>query len=95
MQPFAVGDRVIAVSQVDGREDLVGRSGTVVHIRRGYCSIGVCFDEGFKGGHNCHGTCEHGRGRYGDPDSFVMEPNLDVDDEENTLLDSFLASYQK
>ena len=93
---FGVGDRVVAVSPVDGNSQLVGMAGTVIHISDMTPPIGVEFDEMFVGGHDCGGRGRYGYCRYGFVKSFEAEAvEIDVDPEETALFDKFLASYQK
>lgn len=92
---FRVGDRVIAIDSVDGYDNLVGKTGTVVHIRSGFANIGVEFDEEFTGGHDCHRKARAGRGRYGEVSSFQIyeEEDLEVPEEDTLPLSDFLSEF--
>lgn len=95
MREFNVGDRVVAVSPVDGYSMLVGKTGIVVHIDGTH--IGVEFDIEFSGGHHCNGRCRNLRGRYGRTANFELVQELDdlyPDEDEIALFDEFLLSYQ-
>lgn len=70
---FRVGDRVIAIEAVDGRRDLVGKSGIVIQLR-GSTVVSVDFDESFSGGHNEGGRGRDGHCRHGYYSSFDFEP---------------------
>ena len=41
---FRVGDRVVAVEAVDGKRELIGKSGTVIYLM-GSSTVSVEFDE--------------------------------------------------
>lgn len=45
---FRVGDRVVAVEAVDGKHELIGKSGTVIFLS-GSDIVSVEFDEPFRG----------------------------------------------
>jgi hypothetical protein len=66
-----VGDRVKVIKYFKGI-DLTGRKGTVRSIRR--FDIGVEFDVYFSVGHNLHGKCENGKGRYGKITEVIKLP---------------------
>lgn len=72
MSKFAIGDRVVAITHVDGMRNLVGKSGTVVGLHVGSFDVVVEFDEAFLGGHNCHGLSKDGYGRFGYDDNFEL-----------------------
>lgn len=96
MHPFEIGDRVVAIAPVDGRDMLRGCSGTVVDISDGRPPIGVEFDEQFPFGHDCHGHGKLGKCYYGYSNEFEYEETETViDPEETSMLDAFLSSYQK
>ena len=94
---FRVGDRVIAIDSVDGYANLVGKTGTVVHVRPSSndWNIGVEFDEEFTGGHDCHKKARAGRGRYGDASAFQIyeEEDLEVREEDALPLSDFLSGF--
>ena len=61
---FKVGDRVVAVGEVDTLK-LNGKKGTVVHISSNTSiNIGVEFLTSFVGGHSCRGNGKDGYCRY-------------------------------
>lgn len=70
---FRVGDRVIAIEAVDGKRELVGKSGTVIHLM-GSTVVSVDFDEPFRGGHSEDGRGRAGHCRHGRYSSFDFEP---------------------
>lgn len=72
---FCVGDRVRAVDDVDGYANLIGVSGTVVHVRDDNM-IGVEFDVRFRNGHSANGLGKQGFCRYGDPEVFERETDV-------------------
>ena len=96
---FNIGDRVVAIYAVDGKESLIGMAGTVVDISKYTPPIGVEFDHKFPGGHDCDGRGKYGYCRYGAEDVFKLESLADVDiapdEEELEIFNNFLASYQK
>ena len=70
---FRVGDRVIAIEAVDGKHELIGKSGTVIYLR-GSTVVSVDFDESFSGGHNEGGRGRDGHCRHDRYSSFDFEP---------------------
>ena len=78
---FRVGDRVIAIEAVDGKRELVGKSGTVIFLR-GSTVVSVEFDEFFRGGHDEGGRGRDGHCRHGHYSSFDFEstdmPEVDI-----------------
>jgi hypothetical protein len=72
---FHVGDRVRAISAVDGYENLIGMLGTVVHVR-GDDHIGVEFDKEFARGHSAGGRGKDGFCRYGNCLAFELEVDV-------------------
>lgn len=78
---FRVGDRVVAVEAVDGKRELVGKSGTVIFLR-GSTVVSVEFDESFRGGHDEGGRGRDGHCRHGHYSSFDFEftdmPEVDI-----------------
>lgn len=75
---FRVGDRVIAVSPVDGKESLVGKSGRVICLL-GSNLVSVEFDEPFTDGHSEHGHGKMGHCRHSNYSSFDFEPDDTVE----------------
>ena len=63
MREFKVGDKVVAVKSIDGKDVLVGKRGTICCIDGAY-KIGIKFDEKIDDGHTCDEHCEVGYGRY-------------------------------
>lgn len=57
---FKVGDRVIAISEYEGNDDIVGVTGTVIEVR-GTSLYSVAYDD-YIGGHTCNGKCNDGHG---------------------------------
>lgn len=78
---FRVGDRVIAIEAVDGKRELVGKSGTVIYLM-GSTTVSVDFDESFRGGHSEDGRGRAGHCRHGHYSSFDFEsinmPEIDI-----------------
>ena len=72
---FCVGDRVRAVDAVDGYTNLIGVSGTVVHVRSDDM-IGVEFDVRFHNGHGANGFGKPGFCRYGSPWAFERDTDV-------------------
>lgn len=70
---FRVGDRVVAVEAVDGKHELIGKSGTVIYLR-GSTVVSVDFDESFGGGHSEGGLGRDGHCRHAHYSSFDFEP---------------------
>ena len=70
---FRVGDRVIAIEAVDGKWELVGKSGTVIYLM-GSTVVSVDFDEPFRGGHSESGRGRAGHCHHGHYSSFDFEP---------------------
>ena len=70
---FRVGDRVVAVEAVDGKRELIGKSGTVIYLM-GSSTVSVEFDEPFDGGHGENGRGKHGHCRHDHYSSFDFEP---------------------
>lgn len=66
---FKVGDRVIAIAEVDG-DNLIGRKGTIKVIIFSRCPLGIEFDESFDSGHTLDGKGKHFHCRWGEETSF-------------------------
>lgn len=74
---FKIGDRVRAVKSVDGRDELIGKTGVVAHINDGkYTNIGVDFDDKNFNGHNLNGHIQTDTGRYGRNEDFELISNV-------------------
>lgn len=71
---FRVGDRVIAVSAVDGNTDLIGEVGRVIYLI-GQSLVSVEFDKPFYGGHSEDGRGKYGHCRHSHYSSFDFEPD--------------------
>ena len=72
MSKFAIGDRVVAITHVDGMRGLEGKTGTVVGVHIGGFDVAVEFDEAFVSGHNCQGLSKNDHGRFGYDDNFEL-----------------------
>lgn len=75
---FRVGDRVIAVSAVDGNTDLIGEAGRVIYLI-GQSIVSVEFDKPFYCGHNENGRGKDGHCRHSHHSSFDFEPDDTVE----------------
>lgn len=66
LEKCSIGQRVICTKPFDNYGNLIGKTGTIVSIRKSTrLKIGVEFDEEFDGGHHCGGFAKLGHGRYG------------------------------
>lgn len=70
---FEIGDRVIAIGRVDGK-DLTGKIGTVIYTNSESSMHELCveFDDSFLGGHNGNGDGKDGHCRFGLFEEFEL-----------------------
>lgn len=69
---FKIGDRIKAISAIDGNTSLIGKTGTIVGFSVDkYYIYDIGFDEPFSGGHSCFGRCPNYRGRMSGPDDIL------------------------
>lgn len=80
---FPLGTRVVMASPDPTGYVRTGQTGTVCHYTSCWedtdgCNIGVQWDEGYVGYHDCSKTCKNGYGRYV-PHTCLLPEGYDID----------------